>query len=162
MLVENPMRLEGVVRPRASWLFWSGVAILHGVATFALLVTPVRLGGVFVAGLTLIGGSAVLGFVQWRRSRALVFRLADDGSAYCVADAGGAEPAIEFARSTRDLGVILVLVWSEAGSHAVRRTIATRGALSGAEWRLLRAWLRWRMPSVDGSSVAGPPASADS
>lgn len=161
MLVVDPMRLAGVIRPRASWFFWGGIAVLHGLALGVLVLVDLKAGPQF-AVLSLVLCSALLAFAQWRATRGVVFRLADDGVAYCQGDDGEPERAVQFSEDTRDLGVILVLAWSETGSSSIQRMCVPRDALTAAEWRLLRAWLRWRRPMAGGSSVADPSANADS
>jgi len=139
------MRLAGEIRLRASIHFWIAVAALHGLAA-AVTFCPGMPAALPVIGVPLILISAVFSYRQWQRSRTLVFRLADDGSAYAPTGEG-TERLITFEPPRHDHGSFMVLTWTEMRTGRVGRVYLTPGMLSPAEWRLLRSWLRWRVPN---------------
>jgi len=88
-------------------------------------------------------------------------RLRDDGSVEEFDAAGCARPIV-FNQCSRDGGWFLALCWCELAGAKKRRAWLLASAMPVDEWRLLRAWLRWRAFSRERtSSEAGRPASAD-
>ncbi len=155
------MRLAGDIRLRASLSFWGLLVTLHGAALAVVFypgVDPRLLWG----GIPLVLVSAVWAWRQQRRTPRIRLTLFDDGAA-AVTDGDGVSRPIVFHRSTRDGGWFLALCWQELASGQRRRVWLVGSAMPPEEWRLLRAWLRWRAFSrARTSSEANRSASADS
>lgn len=154
------MRLAGEIRLRASLLLRALLAALHMTALLLLFYPGVdsRLRWI---GFPLVAMSALLAWRQERLTRGICLRLRDDGSAEEITVDGRARP-VAFERSSRDGGWFLALCWCELAGAKKRRAWLLASAMPADEWRLLRAWLRWRAFSRERtSSEAGRPASAD-
>jgi len=154
------MRLAGEIRLRASLLLRALLAALH-VTALLLLFYPGVDSRLRWIGIPLVAMSALLAWRQERSTRGVRLRLRDDGSAEEVDAAGCARPIV-FNQCSRDGGWFLALCWCELASAKKRRAWLLASAMPADEWRLIRAWLRWRAFSRERtSSEAGRPASAD-
>ncbi|WP_374605307.1 protein YgfX [Niveibacterium sp.] len=155
------MRLAGEIRLRASLLFGVALVAFH-VTALLLLFYPGVDGMLRWFGIPIIAGSA---FFAWRRRSATggaSLRLHDDGSAEALASDGQLLPIV-FCRTTRDGGWFLALCWQELATGKRHRLWLVASAMPASEWRLLRAWLRWRAFSRERiSSEPNRTASADS
>ncbi|MBB4010896.1 protein YgfX [Niveibacterium umoris] len=151
------MRLAGEIRPQASVFFWGLLVGLHACALL-LLNFPGVSGVALGPGLVAVCASAMLAYRAWSAARGLVITLTDEGQIHVRGP--GCEPqAIALNRESKDYGFFVVLCWRRPASGGMLRLCLTKAALTDAEWRLLRSWLRWRAFNADSSSAPYPSAS---